>query len=140
MKFEWQQTPQVSGTLLSILADLKNRVVWMVSTRPFISKSSNPFINPLGTIPRALITISKNVTFIFHRFFNSLARSRYLSFFSFSFNFIALSVECSPMIQATGVQSQVESYQRQKKVLDLVLFYAQNHKVKTKGKVGHPAK
>ena len=30
---------KVSRTLLSILADLNNVVVWMVSTRPLISKS-----------------------------------------------------------------------------------------------------
>ena len=30
------------GTLLSILADLNNTVIWMVSTRPLISKSSCP--------------------------------------------------------------------------------------------------
>ena len=34
--------PQVSRTLLSILADLNNAVVFMVSTRLLISKSSNP--------------------------------------------------------------------------------------------------
>ena len=39
--------PQVSGTLLSILAVLNNVVVWMVSTRPPTSKSSSPFSNPL---------------------------------------------------------------------------------------------
>ena len=36
------KTPQVSRTLLSILADLNNAVVWMVSTRPLISKFSCP--------------------------------------------------------------------------------------------------
>ena len=59
----------------------------MVSTRPFISKSSCPFINPLVIVPRAPITISINVTFMFHSFFSTLARSRYLSLFLFSFNF-----------------------------------------------------
>ena len=33
-------SPQVSRTLLSILAVLNNVVVWMVSTRPPTSKSS----------------------------------------------------------------------------------------------------
>ena len=59
----------------------------MVSTRPLISKSSIPFINPLVTVPRAPITIGINTTFMFHSYFNSLARSRYLSFLSLSFNF-----------------------------------------------------
>ena len=58
----------------------------MVSTRSLISKSSSPYINPLVTVPRAPITIVINVTFIFQSFFNSLARSKYLSFFSLSFN------------------------------------------------------
>ena len=61
---EWKQ---VYRTFLSILADLTNVVVWMVSTRSLISKSPSPFINPLVTVPRA--------------------KSRFLSFFSFSFNF-----------------------------------------------------
>ena len=62
----------------------------MVSTRPPNSKSSRPFNNPLVTVPRAPITIGIIVTFVFHSFFffNSLARSRSLSFFSHSFRFI----------------------------------------------------
>ena len=36
---------QLSRTLLSIKADLNNAVVWIVSTRPLISKSSCPFTN-----------------------------------------------------------------------------------------------
>ena len=82
-----RKSPQVSRTLLSILAVLNNVVVWMVSTRPKTSNSSSPFSNPLVTVPKALITIGIIVTFMFHSFFNYLARSRYLSFFSHSFNF-----------------------------------------------------
>ena len=81
------KSPQVSRTLLSILADLNYAVVWMVSTRPVISKSSSPCINPLVTVPRAPITIGIIVTFMFHSFFNFQARLRYLSLFSHSFNF-----------------------------------------------------
>ena len=36
------KSPQVSRTLLSILADLNNAVVWMVSTCPIIFKSFSP--------------------------------------------------------------------------------------------------
>ena len=44
-------------------------------------------------------------------------------------------VECSPMIQKIGVQSQVESYQRLKKmVLDAALLNTQHYKVRIKGK------
>ena len=92
MIFHWFLTdskpPQVSRTLLSILAVLNNVVVWMVSTRPPTSTSSSPFSNPLVTVPNAPITIGTIDTFMFHSFFfNSLARSRYLSFFSHSFSF-----------------------------------------------------
>ena len=95
MVFHWSlsdsKSPQVSGTRLSILAVLCN-AVWIVSTRPLTSKSSRPFNNLLVTVPNAPITIGTIVTFMFHSFFNSLARSRYLSFFSLSFRFILWSV------------------------------------------------
>ena len=74
--------PQVSRNLLSIPADLDNTVVWTVSTRPFISKFSSPCTNPFMIIPRAPITLDIIVTFMFHSFFNSLAKSRYSSLFS----------------------------------------------------------
>ena len=84
MIFHWSlsdsKSPQVSRTLLSILAVLNNTVVWMVSTRLPTSKSSSPFNNPLITVPKAPIMIGIIVTFMFHNFFNSLAKSRYLSF------------------------------------------------------------
>ena len=83
MVFHWilsdHKSPQVSRTLLSILADLDNAVVWMGSTFPLISKSSSPFNNSLVTVPKAPITIGINLTFI-------------LSFFSLSFNFTKWSV------------------------------------------------
>ena len=96
MVFYWSlsnsKSPQVSRTLLNILADHNNPVVWMVSSLPLISKSSSPFINPLVVVPRAQITTGINITFMFHSFFNPLARSRYSSFFSLSFSFIQLSI------------------------------------------------
>ncbi len=68
MDFYWSlsvnKSLQVSRTLLSILADLNNAVVWMVTTPPLISKSPFPFINPSVTVPRAPITIGIIVTFI----------------------------------------------------------------------------
>ena len=63
----------------------------MVSTRQPTSKSSIPFSISLVTVPNAPITISIIVTFMFHSFFNSLARLWYLSFFSNSFSFILWS-------------------------------------------------
>ena len=75
--FHWRlserKSPQVSRTLLSILADL-----------PLFP---SPCTSPLVTLPRAPITNGITVTFMFHCFFNSLARSRYLLLFSLSFNF-----------------------------------------------------
>ena len=95
MVFHWSlsdsKSPQVSKTLLSILAILNSAVVWMVSTCPPASKSSSPFNNPLVTVLIASITNGTIVTFMFYSFFNSLARSRYLSFFSHSFSFILWS-------------------------------------------------
>ena len=97
MVFHWSLSdckfPQVSGTLLSNLAVLDNVVVWMVFTRPPTSKSSSPFSNPLVIVPNAPITIGIIVTFMFQNFFNSLGRSRDLSFFSHSFSFILWSAE-----------------------------------------------
>ena len=95
MVFHWSlsdnKSPQVSRTRLSILAVLSNAVIWIVSTRPLTSKSSRPFNNPFVTVPNAPITIDTIDTFMFHSFFNSLARSRYLSFFSLSLRSILWS-------------------------------------------------
>ena len=65
----------------------------MVSTRPTTSKPSSPFNNSIVTVPKVPITIGIIVTFMFHSFFNSLARSRYLSLFSHSFSFVLWSAE-----------------------------------------------
>ena len=86
-----RKSPQVSGTLLSILTDLNNAIVWMVSTCSLISKSSSPFTNPLEIVPSVTITISITVTFMFHCYFSSLARSWYLCLFSLFFIFILWS-------------------------------------------------
>ena len=90
MVFHWSLSDsksQVSRTRLRILAVLSNAVVWIVSTRPPTSKSSRLFNNPLVIVPNAPITIGTIATFMFHSFFNSLARSSYLSYFSLSFRF-----------------------------------------------------
>ena len=81
MVFHWSlsdnKSPQVSRTLRSVLADLNNALVLIVSTHPLISKSFSPCTNPLVTVPRAPVIIGITVTFMFHSFFNSQARSRY---------------------------------------------------------------
>ena len=76
---------QISRTRLGILADVNCSVVWMVSARPRISKSSCPFASPSVNIPRAPITIGITVPFMSHSFFNSRVRPRYL----FSFRFLS---------------------------------------------------
>ena len=53
----------------------------------FFFKAFSPSTNPLVAVPWAPITIGKIVTFMFHSFLNSQARSRFLSLFSDSFNF-----------------------------------------------------
>ena len=91
MVFHWSlsdsKSPQVSRTLLSILAALNNAVVWMVSTRPPTSKSSSPFSNPLVAVPNAPITISIIVTCMFHSFFQFSSKVKVLiilfTFFQF---------------------------------------------------------
>ena len=57
MVFHWSLrgriSLQVTRTLLSILVDLNNVLVWMISTCPLTSKSSSLFNNPLVTVPKA---------------------------------------------------------------------------------------
>ena len=112
MVFHWSlsdsKSPQVSRTRLRILAVLSNAVVLILSLRPPISKSSRPFNNPLVIVPNAPITIGTIVTFMFNSFFNSLARSRYLSFFSLSFRFI---LWCAIIIYFTSFSLESELQQ-----------------------------
>ena len=55
MVFHWtlidSKSLQISRTLLSILADLSNAVVWMVSARPLISNSSSSFYQLISPLP-----------------------------------------------------------------------------------------
>ena len=77
--FHWSlsdsKSLQISRTLLIILADHNNAAFWMISTCPPTSKSANTFTNPLGIVPSKPITAGITVTFVFHSFFSSLARS-----------------------------------------------------------------
>ena len=95
MVFLWSwsdgKSLQVSRTRLRILAVLSIALIWIVSTRTPTSKSPRPFNNPLVIVPKAPITISTIVTFMFYSFLESLARSKYLSFFAYSFRFILWS-------------------------------------------------
>ena len=55
--FSDSESPQVSRTILNIPIDLINALVWIVSTRRHISKSSNPCTNHLVIISSAAIII-----------------------------------------------------------------------------------
>ena len=85
---------------------------------PVISKSSSSFNIHWVTVPRAPITIGITVTFMFHSFFNSLARSRYLSLFSFSFNFVLCSAETAKST-----------------MLQVLVFFLDNCKVRRLGQI-----
>ena len=82
--------PQVSWTLLSILAVFNNAVIWMVSTRPPTSMSFRPFNNPLVFVPKAPITIGIIVTFMFHSFFQFSSKVKVLILLFTFFQFYSL--------------------------------------------------
>ena len=67
LEFEWQS--QISRTLLSILVDFNNAVIWVVSILPLISCSSCIFSKPLWGVPCTPTAIGLTVTFMFHSFF-----------------------------------------------------------------------
>ena len=85
MVFHWSLSdskfPQVSRTLLSILAVHNYSVVLIVSTRRSTSKSSSPLNNPLVTVLNAPITIGIFVTFMFHSFFQFSRKAEVLILF-----------------------------------------------------------
>ena len=81
------KSSQVSRTLLSILVNLNIAIVLMVSTRPHFLKSFSPGTNPLVTVPSTPITNGITVILMFHSFFTSLVRSKYLTF---SFRFLSV--------------------------------------------------
>ena len=88
--FHWSlsdnKSPQVSRTLLSILAVLNDAVVWVDPTRRLTSKSSSSFSNPLVSVPNAPITIGIIVNCMFHSFFQFPSKVEViilLSFFQF---------------------------------------------------------
>ena len=63
-----------------------------------------PFDNHSLTVPRGPIITGINVTFMFHYFFNSQARSTYLSFFSLSFNFTLWSTGTALLLLFTPLE------------------------------------
>ena len=57
------KSPQVFRSLLSILVDLNDAVVWMVFIISF--KSSGNFNNPLGIVPKTKNRLCNTITFMF---------------------------------------------------------------------------
>ena len=134
MVFHWSlsdsKSPQVSRTLLSILAVLNNVVVWMVSTRPPTSKSSSPFSNHLVTVPNAPITIGIIVC-ILAVLNNAVVWSRLIDQVGRAFANGPGGLDSVPgrVIPKTF-----------KMVLDSSLLNTQQYKVGTKGKVDQSRK
>ena len=78
---------QISRTLLSILADLNNAVVWMILILTLIFNSSSSLSKSLGIVLSALATIGVIVIFMFHRFLHlwqGPSISHLFAFFHFS--------------------------------------------------------
>ena len=91
LEFEWQQ---VSSSLQDSSQDSSHsqQCCRLDSLYPSANfQVLQAFNNFFVIVPKAPITIGTIVTFMFHSFFNSLARLRYLSFFSLSFRFILWS-------------------------------------------------
>ena len=68
--FSDTRSHKVSKTVFSILTDLNNYVVWMVSTHPLFSKTSSLCTNPFVIVSTAPFTFCIIVTFMFHSFFS----------------------------------------------------------------------
>ena len=82
--------PHVAWIILSILAYINNPVVWMVSTRPLISKSPIPCTNPWLNVRSAAIKIRITVTYMFHSF--SVLKEVFGTYLSFCFHSVSSCV------------------------------------------------
>ena len=78
------KSPQDSPTHLNILASFNNNFVWIVSPCPLCPRFTL-------SVPSAPTIIGINVTVMIHRFFSSLARSKFLYLFSICSIFILWS-------------------------------------------------
>ena len=115
MVFHWSlsdsKSPRISRNLLSILANLNNDVVWMVSTGLLTSsKSSSSFNNLFVTVRKAPITIGIIATFLFHSFFQFLSKIEILILLFTFFQFYSLVSQYSLCHHITDICYFVESY------------------------------
>ena len=101
MVFYWSRSdsksPRVSQTLLSILVDLNNAIIWMTSTSPLISNFSSSFTKPFQSFPSAPIIIRITVTFLFHIFLEL----EHGPITCLSFHFLGFSFCCLPGPQSS---------------------------------------
>ena len=87
LESEWEHVPVVTRIPLSILVDLNNAIVWMVSPWPLISKSS-------GTVLRATDSFTITRIFRFHCFLFFLVLCQGLSTYLF-FRFLLFLIRIS---------------------------------------------
>ena len=73
---------QVSVTLLNILANFSNTVIWMISILPLIFNNSSSFFFRLLKAVRNVPSTAGITLIIFHSIFSSLAKFKYLPVFS----------------------------------------------------------
>ena len=105
MVFHWSlddsKPPHFFLTALNILADLKKSVVWMVGSFPNFSSSSSSShpLKPLGIVSNAPNMISIIVNFMFHSFYNFLARSKYVSHFFFHLNSVVSLAQLARVVE-----------------------------------------
>ena len=131
MIFHWclkEMSLQISWTL-RILADPSNAVVWKVSAHPPIFNHLNTLTKPLATAPNTPILVTVTTAFTFHNFVILWLGPCTCLFFRYIWFSLcgplgrqsqlngsiiiatcqwAEGIECSPISQESGVQSQVE--------------------------------
>ena len=97
MVFRWRlsdiKCSQSSRTLLRILADFCRVVVEMILILLSIYTSSNLSFSILRTVPRTPTRIRITVTFMFHSFYSSQAKSWYCLVFLLLFSFYVMLVQ-----------------------------------------------
>ena len=98
----WQSL-QVSRNLLSILADLYNTVLWMVSICPLISNFSRTLFTLLEIIPSVPITTGIIITLMFSRLFFLVFWQGPSSRLSFRFHLCSLFCCCCCSISKSRI-------------------------------------
>ena len=107
MVFHWSlsdsKSPQFSWTLLSILADFNNTVVYMVSILPLFSNSSHFFPSFWRLFQVYQLQLVASLLLCSNNIFSCQARSKHLYIFLFSFLFTLKSVRTAKSIWWQGL-------------------------------------